>query len=471
MFATNRPRLPSAREVLLYGLSLLLGCIPQSLGAQIPADRLNILMLVADDQRWDSLGAAGNNAIHTPRLDQLASRGIYFTHGYVTTSICMTSRASILTGQYMSRHGIDRFGKPLAPDQFAYTYPAALRAAGYYSGFVGKYGVGDIPTDGFDCARVYSGRHWLDDNGARVHVTEQNARDAIEFIETRPIDRPFVLSVSFFAPHAEDAAPEQYLPQPWSAQFYESQTIPESPRMQAAYLEALPEFLRDPRNEGRVRFHRRFDAPERYQQSMRNYYRLVTEVDDAVGRMISILEQQGILDQTLILYIGDNGYFHADRGLADKWYPYEESIRVPLIIWDPRLPPERRGQRIDAIALNVDLAPTILQAANLPRDPQMQGRDLSMLYLSPDTVRQSETWRDEFFYEHPTITDRTRIPASQAVVRRDGKYVWWPEWDVEQFFDLRADPSELRDLAQDPAYREQLAVFRQKLAHWQRRVR
>ena len=379
----------------------------------------------------------------------------------------MTSRASILTGQYMSRHGIERFGKPLTPGQFAQTYTGLLRAAGYWTGFVGKYGVGAVRRDDFDFARTYEGRHWMQHEGRPIHVTERNVRDALDFLTERPADRPFLLSVSFFAPHAEDGAKEQYLPQDWSAEFYRDATVPRSPLMDEAYLHALPPFLSQASNEGRVRFHWRFDTPERYQQYMINYYRLITEVDAAVGRIVDALKQQGVYENTLILFIGDNGYFQADRGLADKWYPYEESIRVPLIIHDPRLPPARRGIMRDAMVLNIDLAPTVVAAAGLPVPEAMQGKDLAPLYLRETPPE----WRDEFFYEHPTITSRNRIPASQAVVRRDLKYVVWPEWDHEQLFDVQQDPTEKHNLTASPDHAALREAMRRRLEEWQRQAR
>ncbi len=427
----------------------------------------NVILLVSDDQRWDALGAAGNDVIHTPHLDRLAEEGVRFPQAFVTTSICMTSRASIFTGQYMSRHGITRFGKPLSPEAFAETYTGLLREAGYWTGFVGKYGVGRIRPEDFDFARAYEGRHWMQVDGEKIHITERNAQDALTFLNERPDDQPFLLSVSFFAPHAEDRAPEQYLPQDWSAEFYEGVTVPESPLMDEAYLEALPHFLAQPANEGRVRFHWRFDTPERYQEYMINYFRLITEVDEVVGRIVQQLKDQGVYDNTLILYIGDNGYFHAERGLADKWYPYEESIRVPLIIRDPRQCPGDQGAVLDQMALNIDLAPTIVAAAGLPVPERMQGEDLAPLYLSDDPPQ----WRDEFFYEHPTITRRERIPTSLAVVRRDWKYVLWPEWeDYEQLFDLQTDPTEKRNLAHDPDYADKLEEMRRRLDTWRERA-
>jgi arylsulfatase len=429
---------------------------------------MNVVVLVIDDIRWDSVGAAGNSVVRTPHLDRLAAEGVRFTQARVTTAICMTSRASLLTGQYMSRHGVDRFGKQLTPDAFARTYAGVLRTAGYWTGHVGKYDVGAARQTDFDFVRAYHGRHWIDAaEGGRVHVTEQNARDSIEFLRARPRDKAFLVSVGYFAPHAEDRAKEQYLPQEWSAAAYDGVKVPPSPLGGDHHFRALPPFLSSDANEGRVRFKWRFDTPERYQEYMIRYYRLITEVDAAIGRLIDELKAQGVYENTLIAVIGDNGYFHGDRGLADKWYPYEQAIRVPLIVRDPRTPSRRRGTARDEVVLNIDVAPAVVAAAGLRVPEVMQGQDFSALYLSD----RAAEWRDEFFYEHPTITSRDRIPASQGVIRRDWKYVYWPEFDYEQLFDLKRDSQELRNLADEPAHATRRAMMRRKLDDWRTRVK
>ena len=446
-------------------LASMAGCGRQ---APSPAPPLNVLLLVMDDVRWDAIGAAGNPVVKTPRLDRLAAEGVRFENAFVTTSICMVSRASLLTGQYMSRHGVTAFSTPIAEDAWRATYPAVLRASGYWTGFVGKYGVGRARESDFDFLRSYETRHWFPEpDGSTVHVTEKNERDALEFLRSRPADRPFALSVSFFAAHAQDNAPEQYLPQEWSATAYEGVTMPPPARGGDAYFDALPPFLRQPSNEGRVRFHWRFDTPDRYQDYLTRYYRLITEADRAVGRLLDELEAQGVADDTLVLFVADNGYFQADRGLADKWYPYDESIRVPLIVRDPRLPAARRGSVTEAVALNIDVAPTLVRAAGAAIPESMQGVDLSGLYLGDRQGRE----RDEFFYEHPTITSRDRIPSSLALVRRDWKYVVWPEFGYDQLFDLRNDPGELVNLAGDPAQESVRQDFRRRLEAWQARAR
>ena len=429
--------------------------------ATTAAIEMNMLVFITDDQRWDAFGAGGSDFIHTPNMDKLAESGVHFTNAFVTTSICMTSRASILTGQYMSRHGIDRFGKELTHEAFAETYPAVMRSAGYWSGFVGKWHVGSLRAGDFNFSRAYHGRHWYQIDGEDIHVTERNKQDSLAFLAQRPVDTPFVLSLSTFAPHAQDNHEDQYLPQAWSAQYYEDVTVPTSVTMDESYLAALPHFLSQELNEGRIRYHWRFDTPERFQRYMINYFRLITEVDEALGRIIDELKDQGVYENTLIIFMGDNGYFHADRGLADKWYPYEESIRVPLIIYDPRLPEEKRGVKVEQMVLNIDLAPTILNAAGLPVPDNMQGRDLAPLYLAEEPPQ----WREDFLYEHPTISNPDRIPTSQAVIRMDYKYIYWPEWNHEQLFDLTVDPTEKTNLLGDPGYEAVLDEMRNRLQH------
>ncbi len=193
---------------------------------------------------------------------------------------------------------------------------------------------------------------------------------------------------------------------------------------------------------------------------MKNYYRLATEVDATCGRVIGELKKQGLLDSTLIIFVGDNGYFHGEHGLADKWYPHQESIRVPLIVRDPRLDPSKRGGTNDDFTLNVDLAPTILAATGIKAPATMQGRDVAPLYLSAE----KPAWRDEFFYEHAPIGNVERIPASEALVRKDWKYFYWPDFKLEQLFHVEADPFEENDLAKDPAQATRLAEMRARFA-------
>ena len=420
---------------------------------------MNILILYADDWRHDTLGCAGNPVIKTPHLDQLAKEGTRFTQACVTTSICGVSRASLLTGQWMSRHGNKAFQMFDTP--WEKTYPALLRSHGYFVGHVGKWHNGGFPAENYDFGRAYSGTHWMtNEDGTRIHVTRKNEDDALRFLEVRPADKPFCLTLAFFATHAEDKNPKQFLPQPESMSLYQDVTIPKPKTATAGALGKLPAFLASEKNEGRKRWHWRFDTPEKYQDMMKNYYRLASEVDATCGRIMEQLRKRGLLENTLVIFTCDNGYYHGEHGLADKWYPHQESIRVPLIVRDPRLPERKRGLSNDDFALNVDIAPTLLAAARIKPPAGMQGSDLTPLYLASE----KPAWRDEFFYEHATIRNKDFIPASEALVRKDWKYFFWPEHGLDQLFHVSADPHEETDLARDPNQSGRLLEMRQRSA-------
>ncbi|MDA9555457.1 sulfatase [Pelobium sp.] len=463
---------------------LLIVLVLMNLGFSKPQEpakkKMNIVFLLADDLRWNSLGCMGNNIVVTPNIDKIAAQGIKFNNAAVTTPICCCSRASILTGQYMSRNKVENFSTVIPADNFINTYPGVLRNAGYYTGFVGKYGVGKVRESDFDFSSIYEGKHWYPVNqsiqvvklnkrgkplpnqkiiGDSIHVTDRNANDAIQFLRTRPKDKPFNLSVSFYAPHAEDPNPAQYRYKPSSEKYYQDVAIPVPSTSNEEALKALPPFISNEKNGGRIRWHWRFDSPEKYQKYMKAYYRLITDVDVAVGKIIAELKKQGEYENTLIVFMGDNGYFQSDHELADKWYPYEESIRVPLIIYDPRLPSASRGTSNDEFALNIDIAPTILAAAGVNIPEVIQGKNLSPLYLS----KKKTAWRQDFYVEHPVIVKTEFIPASEAVVTHNEKYINWPFYNYEEYFDLKKDPKETHNLFNDPSKKQNIDLLKKRM--------
>lgn len=454
------------RAVLILSVVLLPGPV-------LAKPARNIVILYADDWRHDTLGIAGHPVVKTPRLDRMAREGVRFRHAYVTTAICGVSRASFLTGQWMSRHGNRAFEAFRTP--WDETWPGRLRANGYYVGHIGKWHNGSFPAAHFDFGRSYGGQHFIKQpDGSTIHVTRKNELDALEFLRTRPADRPFSLTVSFFATHAEDDNPRQYLYQPESAELYRDVTIPVPPTAGDAFFGLLPPFIANEKNEGRNRWHWRFDTPDKYQEYMKSYYRLATEVDTVAGRILDELRSAGLENDTLVIFTTDNGYFHGEHGLADKWYPYEESIRVPLIIRDPRA--RRAGLVNDEMVLNVDLAPTILSFAGIAPGRGMQGRDLSTLYLNrlsrlSRLRRTPRDWRRQYFYEHATIRSVDFIPSSMAVVRRDIKYIYWPDFQYEELYDLRRDPRETRNLIRVHSYAGRLAELRREFVRLKGEVR
>jgi len=199
---------------------------------------------------------------------------------------------------------------------------------------------------------------------------------------------------------------------------------------------------------------------------MKNIYALITQVDNACKEIVDELKKQDIYNNTMIIFTTDNGMFHGAHGLAGKWYPYQESIRVPLIVYDPRMPLDKRGAVDDSFTLNVDLAETILGAAGLKPHKRMQGRDMSDLYLpkieNGKPVLERKPWRDEFFYEF-TFQDENFIPSSNALVRKRWKFIDWYLKDHVQLFDLDNDPLELHDVKDDPANAEIIKEMRERL--------
>ena len=191
------------------------------------------------------------------------------------------------------------------------TYNALLRKHGYYTGFIGKWGFDFFPIEEFDVGKQYEGWHY--DAERKIHITHENELDAIQFLKSRPIDKPFILNVAFFATHAEDNNAQQYRPQNSSRNLYNNVTVPISASATIESWNNMPYFF-DKNNEGRRRWYKRFNTDWKYQYMMKNYFRMATEVDHTCGQIINELKNQGIYDNTLIIFTTDNGYFHAEHG-------------------------------------------------------------------------------------------------------------------------------------------------------------
>ena len=226
----------------------------------------------------------------------------------------------------------------------------------------------------------------------------------------------------------------------------------------------LPLFLQFDRSAAVIRFRQRYKTQEHYQESMKNMYALITQIDQACRDIVEEIKSQGLLNETMIIFTTDNGMFNGAHGLAGKWYPYQESIRVPLIIHDPRIPESKRGSVNDEFTLNVDLAETILGAAGLPPHPVMQGRDIADLYMDDrEAVRKERPWREEFFYELD-VDEGRHVPASNALVRKTFKYIHWYPYDHEQLFNLEDDPFEFTDVKDRPENADILKEMRERMA-------
>lgn len=433
----------------------------------------NFIFLLTDDQRWDAMGAMGNTVIKTPNMDELANNGVLFTNAHVTTSICCCSRASILSGQYVSRHGINGFSTPFSQEAIRETYPLLLKENGYSIGFIGKYGVGnpsefpDTLYDYWACdAKHQPNYENEDENGDFIHYTDLVNKRIMKFLNTYGNEeKPFCLSVSFKAPHCEDGDSRQFIYAERYRDLYSDVEIPLPETADDSYYEFFPTDFRNPvangntlLNEGRKRWELRFPDKEKYQESVRSYYRLITGVDDVIGNLRQKLEEMGEAENTVIVFMGDNGFYLGEHGLAGKWYAHEESVKVPFFVYDPRFSDDLKGQKVDEFAFNIDVAPTILAIAGVEIPERMQGINALNL-LSKEAPK-----REEFFYEHnlniPTI------PKSEAVISKKFKYIKYSELDpvFEELYNLEADPHEETNLVSDPDYEEVLKEYRIKLS-------
>ncbi len=433
--------------------------ISKSIFGQSNNSKPNIIVLVADDMRWDCLGIMGDRVIGTPTLDRIAKEGTLFRNNFVTTSICPTSRATIFTGQYGRRHKIWNFGTPLTPQQLALSYFGQLKKSGYKIAFIGKWGLGGkLPENEFDYWRGYEGQGKYFESNRQEHLTDLNTAQSIEFIK-QTSNHPFCLSISYKAPHAQDDDPEPFQPQKKFAAKYEGVTIPSIGTNTEEHFQKLPRFLQD--SEGRKRWVGRFD-PAKYVHSIKQYYRLISGIDDSVAQIIQALQDQNILNNTWIIFTSDNGFFLGDRGLSDKWIGYEESIRTPLIIKPPNLP---KKQTVEAMTLNVDIAPTILAIAGLEIPNQMQGQNLLELMNN-----EQEKLREDWFYEY--LLSHPNIPKSEAIRTEKYKYMKYfvPGNESEMLYDLTNDPFEENNLVAHPDYQERLKQMRKSLDRHRQKV-
>lgn len=424
--------------------------------------RPNILFFLIDDQRNDTLGCAGHPIIRTPVIDSLAATGVRFENAFVTTSICAASRASILTGLYERSHGYTFKKPPLRESHMADSYPAVLRKAGYHTGFIGKYGVqtqGEPEADMFDVFEQLNRKPYFKKmpDGSSRHLSEIAGDRAIDFLKTTPGGKPFCLSVSFNAVHAEDSDHENHYPSPKAVEgMYEDVGIPAPRLSDPAIFARHPDFLKNSLN--RKRYFWRWDTPEKYQKNMRAYFRMISGVDRVIGRVREELARLGLAENTVIIVMADNGYYMGERGFAGKWTHFEESLRVPLIIYDPRLPREQQGRVEDKMALNIDVPYTLLALAGEKAPGHYQGSNLLPLVRG----ESAEAWRRDFFCEH--LMEYKYLPKWEGVRGERFMYArYFGQEPVYEFLhDLKTDPDQLENLATDAAYLEVLKEQRHR---------
>jgi len=419
--------------------------------------RPNILFLLVDDLRYNALGCVGHSIIKTPAIDSLAANGVRFQNAFVTTSICAASRASILKGLYERTHGYTFGTPPIRKAHTSRSYPALMREAGYRTGFIGKYGgatEGSKESELFDFFKPHGGNPYFkkQPDGTTRHETELAGDRAIEFLDSNPNKHPFCLSIGFNAVHAEDGDKRNHFPWPKAVDgMYENGEIPAPRLSDPAIFENQPEFLKKSLN--RQRYFWRWDTPEKYQKNIRAYFRMISGVDRVIGRIGEHLEKLDLAHNTIIIFMSDNGYYMGNRGFAGKWSHYEDSLRIPLVIYDPRLQKAGRGIVKNEMALNIDLPATMLEFAGIEVPIHYQGRSLKPLIYGKSTPG----WRKDFFCEHLMSNDS--IPKWEGV--RGERYVYaryFEQKPVYEFLhDLRSDPDQLANLASNPEYEAILA--------------
>jgi len=449
-----------------------------------PPRRPNVIVVVVDDLRWDELGVAGHPFLETPNVDRLAREGAYFDNAFNTVSLCSPNRATILTGQYPSRHGIiDNVARNRQSHRLE-TFPRALQANGYETAFLGKWHMGNDPTPrpGFDYWVAIPGQGRtidpeLFEDGA-LHTVEGYVTDiltdrAVAFIE-REHDGPFFLYLGHKAIHpdarqlddgsVDPSVPSQYVPAPRHRGRYEDRVFAPRPNVVATPGDDKPVLQRAlarkrlPEVVGTLEAEL---AAENRDETIRRRSEMMLAVDESLGRIVAALDRRGILDDTFILFTSDNGFFYGEHGLTlERRLPYEESIRTPLIVRYPAL--AKAGSHVGALAASVDIAPTVLEATGTPIGDEVQGRSLVPLLQG-----RTDGWRTDVFVEFYTYENPFPwlVDMDYRAVRTDRyKYIHWMQYpDEPELYDLQEDPYEMRNLAADPSMSGVLADMRSRL--------
>ena len=443
-------------------------------------DKPNILLLMADQWRGDTLGAAGNKIVKTPHLDQLARDGALFNAAYSSTPSCTPARAALLTGLSPWHHG--QLGYGAINEHYRFELPQALRDAGYQTFGIGKmhyhpqralHGFngtlldesGRVDSPGFVSdyrqwfAKVSGGKNpdatgigWNDYQSAVYvypeawHPTAWTGQTAVDWINRASESRPFFLKVSFARPHSPYDPPQRFMdmfqdeemPAPvvgdWAARYAD----PGNPIPPAAWRGDL--------------------GLAQARKSRRGYYANIAFIDEQIGRIIQTLKDRGLYDNTLIVFTADHGDMLGDHHLWRKSYAYEGSACIPLIVrWPAALAPSaRRGSVLPQIAELRDLLPTFLDAAGAPIPGFLDGASL----LGPIRDRRAK-WREFIDLEHSACYKG--CPYWNALADAEWKYIYFARDGAEQLFNLKSDPSETRDLAADPAHAATLTRWRERL--------
>ncbi len=448
---------------------------------QASGTRPNILFLMADQYRGDCLGAAGHPAVKTPNLDRIAKEGALFPAAYSSTPTCTPARAGLLTGRSPWNHGMLAYGK--VAEHYPVELPQLLRDAGYYTLGIGKmhwhpqrslHGFhrtildessreqsidfrsdyrawfnGEAPADQYDATGLdwngYTAKPYV--HPERLHPTHWTGETACRFIRGYEGDDPFFLKVSFARPHSPYDPPERF----WK--MYEKADIPKA--VVAPWAKRYAK-----RGSDKVNTWCGDLGPEAVRKARQGYYGNITFIDEEVGRILASLEEQGVLDNTLIFFTADHGDMTGDHNLWRKSYPYEASARIPMLMrWPASLAKAKGGQTPGQPVELRDVLPTCLDAAGVPVPDGVDGQSMLNL-VRGDTA----SWRPYLDLEHDTCYHTNN--AWHALTDGRFKYIYFARTGEEQLFDLRTDPNELDDLALKAKRGKDLSIWRERLVEY-----
>ncbi len=420
------------------------------------AEPRNVVFILSDDHRYDAMSFLDHQFARTPHMDAMAKDGVHLKNAFVGTSLCSPSRASILTGLYTFRHRV--IDNQRAVPEGTLFFPQYLQQAGFATAYVGKWHMGaanDSPRPGFDHWVSFRGQghylppspdYTLNVNGERVkqkgYITDELTDYAIDWLSSqRPSEKPFFLYLSHKAVHANFTPSERHEGSLDDAPF----TRPASEADTFENYRGKPRWLRDQRNSWHgvdFPYHSALDI-ERY---YKRYNEALSAVDDSIGRVIGKLEEMGVADETLVIYMGDNGFMFGEHGLIDKRVAYETSIRVPMLMRCPDL--FEGGTVVEQVVANIDIAPTVFEAMGIQKPPHMDGQSFLALGQGKEV-----DWRDYFLYVYYWEKNYPQTPTQFALRGDRFKYItYYGLWDTDELYDLQADPGETKNLLHDPAY-------------------
>lgn len=430
-----------------------------ALAGETELDKPNIIFILVDDLRFDGFGAI-NSALKTPNIDRLAKEGVLYRNAFVTTSLCSPSRATILTGHSTRNHGI--VGNEVPEPEGTVFFPSYLQKAGYRTAMIGKWhmGHGDQPRPGFDRWVSFPGQGVylpsqaegdeasFNIDGQRVpqkgYITDELTDYAIDWLgedkgNGKGADQPFFLYLSHKGVH------ENFTPAERHKNLYRDFQVTVPASAKPVDDSPTPRWVTTQRNSWHGLDYAYYGEKDLILMQ-RDYYATLTAIDESIGRIFRHLRKHNVDRNTVIFFMGDNGFLFGEHGLIDKRNAYEESMRVPLMVWGSKYLP--KGKVEEAMVTNLDIAPTMLDLAGSPAPSDFEGRSLLELNHSETTA----PWRNHFIYEYYWEFALPHTPTTFAIRTDRYKYITYHGlWDVDELFDLKADPDERHNLIFDPA--------------------